>query len=88
MEAATHDYGSIGWAVRHLRHGHAMRRSSWPDKMFVVYGAVDTALPDGVLKLHDTYGNVIDWAVPQVDLLAMDWVHQDPTLPGESHVVE
>jgi len=56
--------------------------------MFVVYGAVDTALPDGVLKLHDTYGNVIDWAVPQVDLLAMDWVHQDPTLPGESHVVE
>jgi len=87
MEATTHDYGSIGWAVRHLRHGHAMRRTSWPEGTFVSYGDVDSALP-GLLRLTDKDGVIIDWVVPQVDLLAMDWVHQDPTLPGEYHAVE
>lgn len=32
MEARTIDYGGIGWAVSHMRHGHRLRRLSWTNK--------------------------------------------------------
>jgi len=80
MEAPTRDYGSIGWAVQHMRHGWRMRRASWPASMSIGY---DTA--GGVLSAYTNDGPTI-WTAGQADLLANDWLVIGAPQPGETHL--
>jgi hypothetical protein len=91
----TIDYGGIGWAVNHMRHGHKMRRRMWQNIEWVAYvpqGATQipqkfaNAHPSGdflVAKAKD--GGLVPWTATQADLLAGDWEMQEPTQPGEYH---
>lgn len=78
MEAKTQDYGSIGWAINHLRHGHQMRRNIWPVGVYVALDAGTSliklfgpAIPEGTLFES---GNA--------DLLTTDWAMLNPVPPG------
>jgi hypothetical protein len=70
------DYGSVSWALNHLRHGHKLRRAAWPAGHYTVYSG------DQVIK-HGL--NIQHWSPEQADVLANDWALVDPTLPGEYH---
>jgi hypothetical protein len=71
MESRTVDYGGIGWAVNHLRHGHAMRRASWPAGRQLV---LDTGQTPPCVCLQESAGAGLQpWLSSNPDLLAADW---------------
>lgn len=91
MEARTRDYGSIGWAVGHLRHGWKLRRQDWPDGQWLMFdtpastsASAPTPAPKVTLVLS-TPDNTVPWQATQGDLLATDWVLVDAPQPGEYH---
>ena len=80
----TMDYGAIGWAVNHLRHGHRMRRTGWNAKtLWVSYVpagsfSVPQKFGDGLnttacLVMKTAQDELIPWLASQADLLAGDW---------------
>jgi len=71
-----HDYGSIGWAVAHMKQGHAMRRKGWNGKgMYVALQVPDEnskmTLP--YVYMYTAQGDLVPWLCSQTDLLALDW---------------
>lgn len=67
----------IGWAVTHLRNGHAVTREGWNGKD----QRLELQKPDENSKMTLPYvyivtvqGNLIPWLCSQSDLLADDWV--------------
>lgn len=90
MEARTVDYGSIGWTVNHLRHGHRMRRRAWREGAFVVLVTPDKSSPvtQRYFALRDPDGNQTVWSPDHADLLAADWLMNDPPAYGTSHATQ
>jgi hypothetical protein len=96
MEARTIDFGGIGWAVNHMRHGHRLRRSSWLNKeLWVGYVAapeisfrgplVTPELPARpMLLMRQGDGTVGPYSPGQTDLLAGDWEVVDAPAPGHT----
>lgn len=84
MEARVQDYGSIGWAISHVRLGHKMRRQSWPAGSFIF---LDEAGPTITYSGMDQVGQTttMDYNAHNRDLLSRDWQMLEPTLPGEYH---
>ena len=93
MEARTQGYGTIGWAVSHMLHGHRVRRASWRDAaIWVAYvpeGSVqvphkfaDGARVRALLVMRNADGTVGPYSAGQADLLAGDWELVDAVLPG------
>lgn len=90
----TMDYGAIGWAVNHMRHGHRLRRRGWNGKdMWVAYVPGGSAqIPhkygDGIptkpfLVMKTADGQLVPWLCSQTDILAGDWELVNATQPGE-----
>jgi hypothetical protein len=78
MEAPTADYGSLGWAIQHMRQGWKVRRAAWPADVVVFYDSVN-----GILTGY--YDGPAVWAMDQSDLLASDWQVVDAPQPGVTH---
>lgn len=92
----TQDYGGIGWAVNHARHGHKVRRRGWNAKnlwvSFVPAGSVQVPQKFGdgknvqpFLVMRTAEDTLVPWLCSQTDLLAADWELVEPVLPGEYH---
>ena len=79
MEARVRDYGSIGWAVSHLKVGHEVRREGWRTNFLKLKD-------DHIWMLVADDDPGISFVVTQDDLTALDWQLRDPTLPGEYHL--
>ena len=92
MEARTIDFGGIGWAVNHMRHGHRLRRASWINKsLWVGYreeGNLDFAgqsvVTRPMLLMRQGDGTVGPYSPGQADLLAGDWEVVDAPQPGHT----
>ena len=90
MEARTIDFGGIGWAVNHMRHGHRLRRASWINKsLWVGYreeGNLDFAgqsvVTRPMLLMRQGDGTIGPYSPGQADLLAGDWEVVDAPQPG------
>jgi hypothetical protein len=87
MEARTLDYGAIGWAINHVRHGHKLRRPGWPAGVYI---ALDPTARSAILLCADDASGKrlkepVLYSANQRDLLSGDWQLVDPTLPGEYH---
>lgn len=95
VEADTQHYGSIGWAISHMRHGWKLRRRGWNGKdMWVSYvppGSVSVPQKFGeglavkaflVMKTAD--GEMVPWLASQTDLLATDWELVNAPAPGHT----
>lgn len=96
MEARTIDYGAIGWAVNHMRHGHRMRRRGWNASnlwvSFVPAGSVSIPqkFGDGLntlpfLAMKTAQDEIVPWLASHTDILADDWEMVDAPQPGETH---
>jgi hypothetical protein len=75
-ETLARDYGSIGWAVKHLWHGHRLQRSGWNGKdMWLALQRPDEnskmTLP--YVYMRTVQGDYVPWLCSQTDLLATDW---------------
>lgn len=97
------EYGSIGWAVSHLRKGWKLRRGVWPEGVFIAYlpeGAVQVPgklLEDKagagarireLLMLRDTAGHFVPFTASQNDLFGTDWMLIDAPQPGHTKMSE
>jgi hypothetical protein len=70
------DYGSIGWAVAHLKQGHKVRRKGWNGiGMHLALQVPDEnskmSLP--YVYMHTAQADLVPWLFSQTDLLALDW---------------
>lgn len=95
MEARTQGYGTIGWAVSALKHGHKVRRAEWGTKQWLIYA------PPGSIQLAQKFGGgynttasifiktiddtLVPWQCPMNALLADDWEMVDVVQPGTYH---
>jgi hypothetical protein len=95
MEARTIDFGGIGWAVNHMRHGHRLRRAGWSaSNLWVGYvDNVDLAYPTPsgellpirpMLVMKTAQDELVAWLASQSDLLAGDWEVVDAPQPGHT----
>jgi len=93
MEARTIDFGGIGWAVNHLRHGHRMRRSSWPPAIWVAFVPEGSTavpqkfgdgLPTAAVLMIGSAMSLSPWTAAHADLLAGDWEMAEPVQPGHT----
>jgi hypothetical protein len=88
----TQDYGAIGWAVNHMRHGHRVRRAAWPAGQWIGYVPAGSAHVPGKFGdgfevkpflLLKTDTDLVPWVISHDDLLAGDWALVNATQPGE-----
>lgn len=89
----TLDYGAIGWAVNHMRHGHRVRRKNWnASNLWVAYvpaGSVQVPQKFGAgynvqpfLIMKTANDELVPWLCSQTDMLADDWELVNATQPG------
>jgi len=91
MEAPTRDYGSVGWAIRHVHAGHQLRRKDWPKGTYVALQMTPAGKRLVFVKMQGPPGAEPDISAAQPyhaappDLLGNDWMLVDATQPGEYH---
>ena len=64
--------GEFGWALEHMKLGHAVRRKAWDEGRYVAIARVMTTNEPLVVS-RDTDGIIASWYVSENDILANDW---------------
>ncbi len=67
---------AIGWAVKQLHNGSAVRRSGWNGKrmhLMLQVPDADSKMTLPYVYMYTAQGDLMPWNCSQADLLATDW---------------